>query len=140
MFLIFSSSILYTYIYVYIYKVAISVCLFVCTIITHEPLTDLPQILSGELGRTTRTVLAWFLATLGSQAKIIYIYISIGVDRRPLHLLGWLEVIYIHTDIHFFFIIFPTLTTLLQSQLPFLLSLHHVLFSLTSPSPSCPPR
>ena len=43
---------------IYIYKVLIS--FFGCPIITHEPLTDLPQILIGELGRTSRMFLVWF--------------------------------------------------------------------------------
>ena len=44
--------------YVYIYKVLIS--FFGCPIITHEPLTDMTQILIGELGRTTGMFLVWF--------------------------------------------------------------------------------
>ena len=31
--------------------------LFVCPIKIHEPMTDLPQILNGELGRNTRLFL-----------------------------------------------------------------------------------
>ena len=36
-----------------VYKGVIFVCLFVVLIITQEPLTNLPQILTGEFGRTT---------------------------------------------------------------------------------------
>ena len=45
--------------YVYILVIFIFV-LFICTIKTHEPLTDLTQILIGQLGRTTGVYLAWF--------------------------------------------------------------------------------
>ena len=36
------------------------VCLFGCPIITLNPLTNLPQILIGKLGRSTGMILAWF--------------------------------------------------------------------------------
>ena len=47
------------------YKVVISVCLFLYLIITQEPpnrsnSSNVPQILTEDLGRSTRILLAWF--------------------------------------------------------------------------------
>ena len=42
-----------------IYKVVISICLFVCAIITNNPL--LPQILIEELGRISGMFIAWLI-------------------------------------------------------------------------------
>ena len=43
---------------IYINKNLCLQCLFECAIITHDPLTDLLQILIDELGRTTGMFLA----------------------------------------------------------------------------------
>ena len=40
------------------FKIIISVCIFVCTMISQDPTTDLPKILIWELGRATAMFLA----------------------------------------------------------------------------------
>ena len=47
-------------IYIYIYKVVISVCIFVSDHNSVPTFANLPQVLIGELGRTTGMFLAWF--------------------------------------------------------------------------------
>ena len=53
----------------YMYKIVISY-FSVCPIITHEHLTDWLQTLIGELGRTTRMFLTWFLNSKMSGSKL----------------------------------------------------------------------
>ena len=65
------SSRLYVYMYVYCIHLEnsiVSVCLFFC--VSENPLTNLPQILSGELGRTTGIFLYSLVWNIqGSQAR-----------------------------------------------------------------------
>jgi len=58
----------------YIYNFEISVCLFVCPVITQEPLDRFVSILIEKLGKPTGMSLAWFkdskLSVLTLIAKI----------------------------------------------------------------------
>ena len=79
--------------YFYIYTEVISFCVFVLTIITREPLTDLPQILSRITGMYLASLILsgvrWLLcpkfsfqALLGFQATLYFHCPKTGIPRK----------------------------------------------------------
>ena len=71
-----------------LYKVVISVFLLVCQIILENPLTDIPQILNGKLGRARGMFLAWFYDSKLSGSTFFWKINTAGQHWAILAMLG----------------------------------------------------